>query len=520
MVNDPDWNAIAARFGATATGEWQVLLNQFTIGEGFALIALSVPDRSAAALCRRELEHFLGVQSLRLAAIEPDNPAALQELTATLLALPADPGMGAVWISGVRSIVSPEYPEWRDAWAQALNSLNQQRNPFRARFSVPVIFVGAPWVVALMRETAPDLWSVRALSLRIETARTATQPDRVPAVVAAATVSRIEPEAADTPDLDLALGAVRALRNRPGQERALATALTRAAAAHAGQYAWLAAATAWREAADLHASLGAEAEAAYAWTELGDVLVVVGDLPAALDAFRQVMAIRERLARQDQGNAQWQRDLSISHSKIGDVLVAQGDLPAALDAFRQGMAIRERLVRQDQGNAQWQRDLSISHDRVGDVLVAQGDLPAALDAFRQGMAISERLARQDQGNAQWQRDLSISHNKIGEVLVAQGDLPAALDAFRQGMAISERLARQDQGNAQWQRDVLVSLVKLADVAARVPDRAVARAQADRAVALARQLIARFPNNPVHRRDLPVVEALASQIEAMETPHAP
>ena len=424
MVNDPDWNAIAARFGATATGEWQVLLNQFTIGEGFALIALSVPDRSAAALCRRELEHFLGVQSLRLAAIEPDNPAALQELTATLLALPADPGMGAVWISGVRSIVSPEYPEWRDAWAQALNSLNQQRNPFRARFSVPVIFVGAPWVVALMRETAPDLWSVRALSLRIETARTATQPDRVAAVAAAATVSRIEPEAADTPDLDLALGAVRALRNRPGQERALATALTRAAAAHAGQYAWLAAATAWREAADLHASLGAEAEAAYAWTELGDVLVVVGDLPAALDAFRQ------------------------------------------------------------------------------------------------GMAIRERLARQDQGNAQWQRDLSISHNKIGEVLVAQGDLPAALDAFRQDMAISERLARQDQGNAQWQRDVLVSLVNLADVAARVPDRAVARAHADRAVALARQLIARFPNNPVHRRDLPVVEALASQIEAMETPHAP
>ena len=424
MVNDPDWNAIAARFGATAAGEWQVLLNQFNLGEGFALFALSVPDRSAAALCRRELEHFLGVQSLRLAAIEPDNPAALQELTATLLALPADPGMGAVWISGVRSIVSPEYPEWRDAWAQALNSLNQQRNPFRARFSVPVIFVGAPWVVALMRETAPDLWSVRALSLRIETARTATQPGRMAAVAAAATVSRIEPEAANTPDLDLALGAVRALRNRPGQERALATALTRAAAAHAGQYAWLAAATAWREAADLHASLGAEAEAAYAWTELGDVLVVVGDLPAALDAFRQ------------------------------------------------GMAIRERLVRQDQGNAQWQRDLSISHDRVGDVLVAQGDLPAALDAFRQGMAIRERLAR------------------------------------------------QDQGNAEWQRDVLVSLVKLADVAARVPDRAVARAQADRAVALARQLNARFPNNPVHRRDLPVVEALARRIEAMETPHAP
>ena len=52
-----------------------------------------------------------------------------------------------------------------------------------------------------------------------------------------------------------------------------------------------------------------------------------GELPASL-------AIAERLARADPGNAGWQRDLSVSHNKIGDVLVEQGDLTAALESYQ------------------------------------------------------------------------------------------------------------------------------------------------------------------------------------------
>jgi hypothetical protein len=43
------------------------------------------------------------------------------------------------------------------------------------------------------------------------------------------------------------------------------------------------------------------------------------------------LAIAERLAHSDPGNAGWQRDLSVSYNKIGDVLVAQGNLPEARD---------------------------------------------------------------------------------------------------------------------------------------------------------------------------------------------
>ena len=48
----------------------------------------------------------------------------------------------------------------------------------------------------------------------------------------------------------------------------------------------------------------------------------------------------EKLAKQDPGNADWQRDLSVSYDKVGDVQSAQGDLAGALKSYRDSLAIR------------------------------------------------------------------------------------------------------------------------------------------------------------------------------------
>ena len=106
--------------------------------------------------------------------------------------------------------------------------------------------------------------------------------------------------------------------------------------------------------------------------------------------------------------------------------VAQGDLAGALTSYRDGLAIADRLAKADPGNAGWQRDLSVSYEKIGDVQVAQGDLAGALKSYRDSLAIADRLAKSDPGNAGWQRDLSVSYDKIGDVQVAQGDLAGAL----------------------------------------------------------------------------------------------
>ena len=60
------------------------------------------------------------------------------------------------------------------------------------------------------------------------------------------------------------------------------------------------------------------------------------------------------------------------------MLVAQGKLDEALKAYRDGLAITERLAAADRSNTLWQSDLSLSYHNVGDVLVAQGKLDEAL----------------------------------------------------------------------------------------------------------------------------------------------
>src|SRR5262249_6057480 len=87
-----------------------------------------------------------------------------------------------------------------------------------------------------------------------------------------------------------------------------------------------------------------------------------------------------------------QRSHSVMLNEFGDTYLSLGDVEQALKAYRDGIAIMERLAAADRSNTEWQSDLSISHNRVGAVLVAQGKLDEALKDYRDSLVIRERLA--------------------------------------------------------------------------------------------------------------------------------
>ena len=250
-------------------------------------------------------------------------------------------------------------------------------------------------------------------------------------------------------------------------------------------------------------SAGRQRDLSVCYSNVGEVLQKQGDLAGALKAYRDGQKIHERLARADATNAGWQRDLSVSYSKMGGVLTEQGNLAGALKAYRDGQAIHERLVQVDVTNAGWQRDLSVSHWKVGGVLQAQGDLAKALQAYRDGLTISEQLARADATNLGWQNDLSVSHLKVGSVLQAQGDLANALQVYRDGLAISERLARTDAANAGWQRSLSVSHEKVGEVLQAQGDLTKALRAYQDALAISEQLARADATNAGWQRDLSV-----------------
>ena len=237
---------------------------------------------------------------------------------------------------------------------------------------------------------------------------------------------------------------------------------------------------------------------------IGDVQVAQGDLAGALKSYRDSLAIVDRLAQSDPGNAGWQRDLSVSYEKIGDVQVAQGDLAGALKSYRDSLAITDRLAQSDPGNAGWQRDLSVSYDKIGDVQVAQGDLAGALKSYRDSLAIGDRLAQSDPGNAGWQRDLSVSYNEESATCRSRrATSPARSSSYRDSLAIVDRLAQSDPGNAGWQRDLSVSYNKIGDVQVAQGDLAGALKSYRDSLAITDRLAQSDPGNAGWQRDLSV-----------------
>ena len=96
----------------------------------------------------------------------------------------------------------------------------------------------------------------------------------------------------------------------------------------------------------------------------------------------------------------------MSYDKVGDVLVAQGNLPEALKSYRDGLAISDRLAKSDPGNAGWQRDLSVSYAKLANVFERSKDKPKALDALRRGREIILRMTAISPGNATWKGELA------------------------------------------------------------------------------------------------------------------
>jgi tetratricopeptide (TPR) repeat protein len=129
------------------------------------------------------------------------------------------------------------------------------------------------------------------------------------------------------------------------------------------------------------------------WDDYASAALDAGRLAEAKTAFEQ-----SARTAQAAGDARQHRRALLGQ---GDAAIAEGSLPAALDAYRAGLAIAEKLAKSDLGNAGWQRDLVVSQARIGDVLVAQGNLPAALDVYRTDLAIVETLARSAPGSADW-----------------------------------------------------------------------------------------------------------------------
>lgn len=186
------------------------------------------------------------------------------------------------------------------------------------------------------------------------------------------------------------------------------------------------------------------------WIALGLLHLLAGKSGTALSAFEMA----KRTATDDRGR-------QIASIRIAEAIHVRGDTTRASEVLSESVTIARRIAAADPGNAQAQRDLSLSLWAIVDVRMQGGDLGGAEAALGEILTIARRLAAADPGNARTQRDLSVGLNRIGDLRARQGDLAGADAAYGESLAISRRLAAAVPGNAEAQRELAVSMSHLA-----------------------------------------------------------
>jgi tetratricopeptide (TPR) repeat protein len=144
---------------------------------------------------------------------------------------------------------------------------------------------------------------------------------------------------------------------------------------------------------------------------LGDVHQRLGQVDAALDAFRAMQAIAYRLDLHAKGGA--------AHNRIGRAYREIGQLDAAMRHLGTGLALFE--------SARDERGIASSLDDIGKVHWLKGNYDAALRFLRDALARREALGDK--------RSIALSLHNIGSVLQDSGQYREGLEALTRALEL-------------------------------------------------------------------------------------
>ena len=322
-------------YGEEAWQDWRRLLAHFDLGEGFAFLVLLLPGAVGANICQRQLAAHLAGKGKTLAVLPCDWREDARQIAEQLFGLEVSKDLGGIWLGSVIPASDPEIEHWKEAWGTGLALLNERRNALRGRFSCPLVLVGAPWLHPLLREVAPDLWSVRTAVVAVTPSGQTEPPGERFEAASGRFQAALTGEAASDPDY--ALERAERLRDRPGLESARAGLLVRAATGFYDHARLEPAERCLHEAVRLLTALAdakpqAQAELAGALNNLSTILSALGRWEEALAQAQEAVRLYRQLA-QARPDA-FLPDLAMSLNNMANRLSALGRREEALERRR------------------------------------------------------------------------------------------------------------------------------------------------------------------------------------------
>ena len=396
---------------------WRMLVQHFDLTEGFAFIVVLAPDDEAIALLRDQLPRLLPEPGA-IERIRFDPAAGSASLAESLLAASPSSAVRVIWIDA-----DPAHPEQFDerekTWADALGTLNRYRNTLSSKFAATLALALPARLLPMLRQTAPDLWSIRSGLFRIEppgASRAGMQ--RLPE---SEWHSLEDNDEGDAGDPAVTLAEADKLRSRPGREVLLATLLQRAGNQARRRLDWQTALASLQEAYTLQESAGADPE--LRWDIAIDLANVFHDV-AQFD--RAEFYLRRALQTTEQHFGASDPKTAITLNNLAQVLDATYRLAEAESLMRRGLAIEEQSRGPDHPLVANQLN------NLAQLLKATDRLAEAEPLMRRALAIDERSYGAEHPDVA--RDL----NNLAQLLKATNRLAEAEPLMRRALAIDEQ----------------------------------------------------------------------------------
>jgi tetratricopeptide (TPR) repeat protein len=487
---------------------------------------------------RERVDNLLHARGRAVVAVDVREPAQWASVLPTLFS-PDPAHAGCVWVecvgvdlptraetddasAGERPAGERRVASWRAAVEQLFLRVNERRDAVLRHLSGGLVFALHPSMKPLVRDAAPDLWSMRSLVLDTTAPPTLAHP--ASAEYPQSDRERDHPrddERADSARVYLgtrlsptaASGELGRLLRRLERELADENAATAAetglaalehldtdtpATDRLAVLVWLGRAE--EEAGDA-ASAVDHVEAALAELDAlpdGHTIPTAyrrelleraarlaedrGDLPATLTARMALVDAARRRTADEPRSVEAASHLRRTLNDLGDVHRDAGATETARAAYTESLDITRRLLAAHGETPTTLRDLSVGLDKVGDVHRDAGDTETARAAYTESLDITRRLLAAHGETPTTLRDLSVGLDKVGRVRESSGDQAGAAEAFEDALAVDRRRRELYGDRPQVIDDLAVSLEQVARLRDRLGDAdgaAAARAEAAR-----------------------------------------
>ena len=245
--------------------------------------------------------------------------------------------------------------------------------------------------------------------------------------------------------------------------------------------------------------------------QLGQVRQARADLPGALKAYEESLALAQAVVAMDPGNAAWQLGLGTSHFYVGDMKRRSGDLDGALVHLRAYQEIAKRLVERDPNNLEWKLELSYGYSNVAAILSGRGQFAAAREQLELTRDLQTEIARVKPDDTTIQTSRANNFNRLGVVLQRLGQLEPAAVSFAREMDIYRELSAKDPLNTQFRRRIPTSSTFLGQARRAIGDPAGALETLLAGLDVANGLVAHDPANADWQRALAFSEMYVGRL---------